>query len=93
MRRICRRFNVDEILTEKGLSDLLIMFQKFEVPLRTISTLPFSTAEYEPEFSLMNNRVTDLRAYLLTSNVFGLMFLNSNGPSLNSFNQKSTYRP
>lgn len=84
VRRICRRFNVDELEAIAGLRDFTENMEsvpeKLKPLLTTISTLPCSTAECERGFSLMNNIITDLRVSLLISNVSNLMFISANGP-------------
>jgi len=92
MRRICRRFNLDEMKCINGLRDFVD--DKNNVPetlqpfFRAISTLPCSTAECERGFSLMNDIITNLRTSLLISNVSNLMFINSNGPPIEMFQPK-----
>ena len=48
-----------------------------------ISTIPFSSAQCERDFSLMNIICTDLRSNLLVSNISHLMMISINGPPLN----------
>ncbi|UYV63152.1 hypothetical protein LAZ67_2003299 [Cordylochernes scorpioides] len=92
MRRICRRFNLDEMKCINGLRDFVD--DENNVPetlqpfFRAISTLPCSTAECERGFSLMNDIITNLRTSLLISNVSNLMFINSNGPPIEMFQPK-----
>lgn len=51
-----------------------------------INTLPVSTAECERGFSLMNIICSDLRSKLTIKNISNLMFININGPPLNTWN-------
>lgn len=89
LRRICRRFDVDEIQAVQGLRAFIenneSIPDNFKPILNTIASLPCSTAECERGFSLMNNIITNLRASLLISNVSSLMFINSNGPPIEVF--------
>lgn len=96
VRRICRRFNVDELEAIAGLRDftenIKSVPEKLKPLLTAISSLPCSTAECERGFSLMNNIITDLRASLLISNVSNLMFINANGPPVEKFQPKKYVR-
>lgn len=89
MKRICKRFDLDEFICIQGLrdfaDDVQIVPEKFKTYSTTISTLPCSTAECERGFSLMNNIITVLRTSLLVSNVSNLMFISANGPPVEQF--------
>lgn len=96
LRRICRRFDVDEIQAVQGLRAFIenneLLPDNFKPILNTIASLPCSTAECERGFSLMNNIITNLRASLLISNVSSLMFIKSNGPPIEVFNPEMYVR-
>ncbi|XP_008183248.1 E3 SUMO-protein ligase KIAA1586-like [Acyrthosiphon pisum] len=96
LRRICRRFDVDEVQAVQGLRAFIenneLIPDNFKPILNTIASLPCSTAECERGFSLMNNIITNLRASLLISNVSSLMFIKSNGPPIEVFNPEMYVR-
>jgi len=96
LRRICRRFDVDEIQAVQGLRAFIenneLIPDSFKPILNTIVSLPCSIAECERGFSLMNNIITNLRASLLISNVSSLMFIKSNGPPIKVFNPEMYVR-
>lgn len=96
VRRLCRRFNVDELQAIQGLrnftEDSKSIPDDLKPLLRTLSTLPCSTAECERGFSIMNNIITDLRASILISNVSNLMFINANGPPIDKFQPQKYVR-
>jgi hypothetical protein len=62
--------------------------------LEKMSTFPYSTAECLLGLILLINTVTDLRAsFLIFSNVFSLMLLNSNGPPTENFQSEKYVKP
>jgi hypothetical protein len=82
--RADRHFSVNKKEAIKKLRDFTenvqVVPENLKPLLRTVSTLPYSTAECEHGFSIMNNVVTDLRASVLVYNVCSLMFKNSKAP-------------
>jgi len=96
LRRICNHFDVDEIQVFQGLRAFIenneLISDNFKPILKTIASLPYSTAECERGFSLMNNIITNLRSSFLISNVSSLMFIKSNGPPIKVFNPEMYVR-
>jgi hypothetical protein len=91
VKRLCKQFQLREGETQQtvnGMRDFVQSGHQASPPadlkplLKTVNTLPVSTAECERGFSLMNIICTDHRNSLLVKNIANLMFINLNGPPL-----------
>ncbi|VVC43381.1 Ribonuclease H-like domain [Cinara cedri] len=72
-----RKIIYDQTIDPKNVMSAFYIFLK---------TFPYSTAECERGFSVMNNICTDLCSRLMINNISNLMFININGLSLSDWN-------
>ena len=102
VRRLCRRFKLDELQAIRGMRELNENQEAathgthhnddLKPLLRTINTQPCSTSECERGFSVMNLIVTRLRTSLKALSIGSLILINLNGPPLSVFNPKKYVR-
>jgi hypothetical protein len=92
--RLCNRFSVPEVPAILGMREYVggqgdCDPENLNELRRAIKTIPCSTAECERGFSVMNLIATDTRSSLTTKHISNLMFLNINGPPIETFNPTS----